>query len=73
VVIAIAVYVSGTPRVILMDEPTAGLGVKEGNKLLQIIKGLKNAGKSVILIRHNLNHAFSVADRFVVLRSGLKA
>jgi len=67
-----AVYVSGSPKVILMDEPTAGLGVKESNKLLEIIKGLKKAGKSVILITHTLDHAFEVADRFIVLRSGLK-
>lgn len=72
VAIARAVYVSGTPRIILMDEPTAGLGVKESNKLLEIIKGLKKEGKAVILITHNLDHAFSIADRFVVLRSGLK-
>jgi ABC-type sugar transport system ATPase subunit len=67
-----AVYVSGTPRVILMDEPTAGLGVKESNELLKIIKGLKRAGKAIILVTHNLDDAFSVADRFVVLRNGLK-
>lgn len=67
-----AVYVSGSPRIILMDEPTAGLAVKESNKLLDVIKGLKNAGKSVIFITHNLDHAFEVADRFVVLRGGLK-
>ena len=67
-----AVYVSGSPKIILMDEPTAGLAVKESNKLLEVIKGLKSAGKSVILITHNLDHAFEVADRFVVMRGGLK-
>jgi ABC-type sugar transport system ATPase subunit len=67
-----AVYVSGNPQVILMDEPTAGLGVKESDKLLNIIKVLKKARKSVILITHNLDHAFEVADRFVVLRGGKK-
>lgn len=72
VTICRAVYVSGSPKIILMDEPTAGLGVKESNKLLEIIKGLKKAGVSVILITHNLIHAFEVADRFVVLRSGIK-
>lgn len=72
VTICRAVYVSGSPRVILMDEPTAGLGVKESNKLLKIIKKLKEAGKSIILITHNLDHASEVADRFVVLRGGKK-
>jgi ABC-type sugar transport system ATPase subunit len=55
-----------------MDEPTAGLGVKESNILLNIVADLKKAGVSVILITHNLDHAFEVADRFVVLRSGKK-
>ncbi len=72
VTICRAVYVSGSPKIILMDEPTAGLGVKESNKLLEIIKKLKEAGKSVILITHNLDHASEVADRFVVLRGGKK-
>ena len=40
--------------------------------MLEVIKALKNTGKSVILITHNLDHAFAVADRFVVLRGGLK-
>jgi len=70
--IARAVYISGTPKLILMDEPTAGLGVKESNELLKIIKGLKKTNKAVVLVTHNLDHAFSVADRFVVLRGGLK-
>ena len=72
VAIARTVYVSGSPNIILMDEPTAGLGVKESDKLLDIIKNLRKAGKAVILITHNLDHAFIVADRFVILREGMK-
>lgn len=72
VAISRSVYVSGNPRIIIMDEPTAGLGVKESNILLTIISDLKKSGVSVILITHNLDHAFEVADRFVVLRSGKK-
>jgi len=72
IAISRSVYVSGSPKIILMDEPTAGLGVKESNTLLEIIKGLKKSGVSVILITHTLDHAFLVADRFVVMRSGLK-
>ncbi|MFC2145683.1 ATP-binding cassette domain-containing protein [Actinomycetota bacterium] len=72
VAIARAVYINKSAKFILMDEPTAGLAVKESNKLLEVIKRLKNTGKSVILITHNLDHAFAVADRFVVLRGGLK-
>ena len=70
VAISRSVYVSGSPKIIIMDEPTAGLGVKESNKLLDIISELKGAGVSVILITHNLDHAFEVADRFLVMRSG---
>jgi ABC-type sugar transport system ATPase subunit len=70
VAISRSVYVSGSPKIILMDEPTAGLGVKESNVLLEIVKGLKKSGVSVILITHNLDHAFEVVDRFFVLRSG---
>jgi len=65
-----AVYVGGTPQIVLMDEPTAGLGVEESNKLLQIILELKEEGISVILISHNLDHIFAVSDRVVVLRGG---
>ena len=72
VAIGRAVYIRSSSFIILMDEPTAGLAVKESNKLLEVIKSLKNTGKSVILITHNLDHAFAVADRFVVLRGGLK-
>lgn len=72
VAISRSVYVSGSPKVILMDEPTAGLGVKESTELLKIIKDLKKSGISIILITHDLEHAFEVADRFVVLRGGIK-
>jgi len=65
-----AVYVGNTPQIVLMDEPTAGLGVEESNKLLQTILDLKEEGISVILISHNLDHVFAVADRAVVLRGG---
>lgn len=65
-----AVYVGDTPRIILMDEPTAGLGVEESNKVLDLMLELKDKGISVILISHNLDHVFAVADRAVVLRSG---
>lgn len=59
-------------KIIIMDEPTAGLGVKESNKLLDIIENLKEEGHATIFITHTLDHAFKVADRFVVLRSGRK-
>lgn len=69
-----AVYTTGiaTKKIVLMDEPTAGLGVKESDKLLDIVKNLKKDGHSVIFITHTLEHAFKVADRYVVFRGGKK-
>jgi len=66
-------YVGSAPKIILMDEPTAGLGVKESNELFNIVKELKNKGISVVLVSHNLQHVFLAADRAVVLRSGVVA
>lgn len=57
-------------QLFIMDEPTAALGVSESEKVLNFAKQLKSAGKSVILISHNLEHIFSVVDRIVVLRRG---
>ena len=55
-----------------MDEPTAALGVAETAKVRQIILDLKKHGASVILISHNLEDVFSVADRAIVLRGGMR-
>jgi simple sugar transport system ATP-binding protein len=57
-------------RVILMDEPTAALGVPEQRKVLALIHSLKAHGRAVIFISHNLQDIFAVSDRIVVLRRG---
>jgi ABC-type sugar transport system ATPase subunit len=57
-------------RVILMDEPTAALGVRESRKVLDLIRHLRAGGTGVVVISHNLQHVFSVADRIAVLRRG---
>jgi ABC-type sugar transport system ATPase subunit len=57
-------------RVILMDEPTAALGVRESRKVLDLIRHLRAGGTGVVVISHNLQHVFSVADRIMVLRRG---
>lgn len=59
-------------KLIIMDEPTAALGVKESRRVLDLARQLKEKGCSVIIISHNLRHVFSVADRIVVLRGGQK-
>jgi ABC-type sugar transport system ATPase subunit len=57
-------------RIILMDEPTAALGVREARKVLDLIRHLKSTGTGLVVISHNLRHVFSVADRILVLRRG---
>ncbi len=57
-------------RVIIMDEPTAALGVPEQRKVMELIRGLRDKGLGVIFISHNLADMFAVSDRIVVLRRG---
>jgi D-xylose transport system ATP-binding protein len=58
-------------RLVLLDEPTAALGVRESTQALELIRRLRSRGVAVMLISHNLEHVFSVADRVVVLRQGI--
>jgi ABC-type sugar transport system ATPase subunit len=57
-------------RLIIMDEPTAAMGVQEQRKVLDLIDQLRAQGIAVLVISHNLDHVLSVADRVVVLRGG---
>src|SRR5450759_1816261 len=68
--VAIARSVAFQARVVIMDEPTASLAVKEVGKVLDLIAQLRARGVSVILISHRLQDVFTVADRIMVLRSG---
>lgn len=68
--VAIARAVAFQARVVIMDEPTASLAVKEVGKVLDLIAQLRARGVSVILISHRLQDVFTVADRIMVLRSG---
>src|SRR5918992_838155 len=56
--------------IIILDEPTMGLSLKETDKLLHFVGGIRAAGKSAIFIDHNIFHVYSVADRIVVLDRG---
>jgi ABC-type sugar transport system ATPase subunit len=69
---AIAVARAGAfaSRIVILDEPTAALGVRESEQTLELVKRLPEQGVSVILISHNLDHVRRVADRAVVLRRG---
>lgn len=68
--IAIARALLFQPRVLIMDEPTAALAVREIENILELIKKLKARGLIVILISHRLNDVFAVSDRIIALRSG---
>lgn len=70
--VAVARAVSFEPKIVILDEPTAALGVREARNVLEIIARLPEQGASVILISHNLAHVAQVADRAVVLRGGRK-
>ena len=60
-------------QVLVMDEPTAALGVPEQRRVLALIKTLREQGKAIIFISHNLGYIVEVADRIVVLRRGVLA
>lgn len=68
VAIARALYFEAD--LIILDEPTMGLSLKETDKVLDFVRGIRDQDKSVILIDHNILHVYSVADRFVVLDRG---
>ena len=59
-------------KVVILDEPTAALGLRESRKVLDLIKQLRAEGNAVILITHNMEHVVELADRAVVLRQGHK-
>jgi simple sugar transport system ATP-binding protein len=68
--VAIARAIHFGARVLVLDEPTSALGVKEANRVLDHIRAAREHGVGIIFISHNLAHAHSVGDRFVVLNRG---
>jgi fructose transport system ATP-binding protein len=60
-------------KVIVLDEPTAALGVRESGKVLELVRDLKKSGITVVLISHNMPQVFEVADRIHVQRLGRRA
>src|SRR5204862_3079240 len=71
--VAIARSLLGEPKIVILDEPTAALGVAQTAEVLALIKRLKERGYGVIVISHNLADVFEVADRIAVLRLGRNA
>jgi ABC-type sugar transport system ATPase subunit len=68
--IAIGRAIYWNAKLLIMDEPTAALGVPEQRKVMELIRGLRSQGVAVILVSHNLHDIFGVADRIVVMRRG---
>lgn len=68
--VAVARSMMGSPKVVLLDEPTAALGVAQTRQVLELIRRLRQQGLGVVIISHNLVDVFSVADRIIVLRLG---
>jgi len=71
--VAIARSLLGEPKVVLLDEPTAALGVSQTEQVLKLIGTLRKRGLGVVVISHNLENVFAVADRIIVLRLGRRA
>jgi fructose transport system ATP-binding protein len=68
--VAVARSAAFARNVVIMDEPTAALGVKESNMVLELIRRVRDKGLPVILISHNMPHVFEVADRIHIARLG---
>jgi D-xylose transport system ATP-binding protein len=70
--VAVARAAAFATRVVVLDEPTAALGVRETRQVLDLIAHLRNQNNAVILITHNMDHVIDIADRAVVMRRGRK-
>jgi fructose transport system ATP-binding protein len=68
--VAVARSAAFGSKVVILDEPTAALGVKESNRVLQLIRDVRDRGLPVILISHNMPHVFEIADRIHIQRLG---
>jgi D-xylose transport system ATP-binding protein len=68
--VAIARSLLGDPKMVMLDEPTAALGIVQTEQILRLIERLRDRGLGVIVISHNLANIFEVADRIAVLRLG---
>lgn len=71
--VAVARSAAFARHVVILDEPTAALGVKEGNMVLDLIRRVRESGLPVIIISHNMPHVFEIADRIHIQRLGRRA
>jgi fructose transport system ATP-binding protein len=71
--VAVARAAAWAKKLVIMDEPTAALGVRESAQVLELIRRVRDAGLPVILISHNMPHVFEIADRIHIHRLGKRA
>jgi ABC-type sugar transport system ATPase subunit len=70
--VAVARAAAFSSKVVILDEPTAALGLRESQRVLDLIKRLRDDGVAVVLVSHSMDHVLAVADRAMVLRRGRK-
>lgn len=70
--IAVARSILRDPKLVLLDEPTAALGVEQSAQVLNLVRRLRDEGRSVIMVSHNMRDVLDVAERVIVLRLGQK-
>jgi ABC-type sugar transport system ATPase subunit len=70
--VAVARATAFESRLVILDEPTAALGVREAQKVLDLVRRLRDEGRAVVVISHAMDHVMEIADRAVVLRRGRK-
>jgi ABC-type sugar transport system ATPase subunit len=66
----VARAVGFSSKLVILDEPTAALGLRESARLLDLVRRLKADGVAVVLISHSMDHVMAVADRALVMRRG---
>jgi ABC-type sugar transport system ATPase subunit len=71
--VAVARAISWGNKLIIMDEPTAALGLRESSGVLDLIKSVRDRGIAIVLVSHNMPHVFELTDRIFVLRQGQEA
>jgi fructose transport system ATP-binding protein len=71
--VAVARAAAWARRVVILDEPTAALGVRETSHVLELIRRIRDRGLAVVLISHDMPHVFELADRIQVMRLGRRA
>ena len=70
--VAISRALRWAARLVILDEPTAALGVRETQQVLELIRSLKQQGVAVVVVSHNMHDVLAVADRVAILKQGRK-